>query len=55
MGYAQIDISEVGPAEYPLIQVLRETIFGQYKHHFSSTFQETVEGKEDVLALFTRK
>jgi GNAT superfamily N-acetyltransferase len=51
MGYGQIDISEVGPAEYPLIQVLRDTIFSQYKHHFSATFAETVEGKEDVLAL----
>ena len=51
MAYAQIDISEVGPAEYPLIKVLRETIFGAYGHRFAGSFDEEIEGRQDVLAL----
>jgi GNAT superfamily N-acetyltransferase len=51
MSYAQIEISEVGPAEYSLIKVLRETIFGAYKHRFAASFDEVVAGAQDVLAL----
>jgi GNAT superfamily N-acetyltransferase len=51
MSYAQIDISEVGPAEYPLINVLRDTIFGEFNHRYAATFDEVIEGKQDVLAL----
>src|SRR5687767_7737821 len=51
MAYAQIDISEVGPAEYPLIKVLRETIFGAYRHRFAGSFDEEIEGRQDVFAL----
>src|SRR5215212_4475809 len=51
MGYGQIDISEVGPAEYPLIRVLRDTIFGEFKHRYAVPFEDGIKGKEDVLAL----
>ena len=51
MGYAQIDISEVGPAEYPLIAVLRDTIFGEFNHRYAATFAEQIDGRQDVLAL----
>src|SRR5258705_9051549 len=51
MSYAQLDIPEVGPAEYPLIKVLRDTIFGEFNHRYAATFDEVIEGKQDVLAL----
>lgn len=51
MSYAQIEITEVGPAEYPLIAVLRDTIFGEFKHRYAATFEEQIEGRQDVLAL----
>src|SRR5258706_1261608 len=51
MPYSQIDISEVGPAEYPLIAVLRDTIFGEFNHRYAATFDEQIEGRQDVLAL----
>jgi GNAT superfamily N-acetyltransferase len=51
LAYAQIDISEVGPAEYPLISVLRDTIFGEFNHRYAATFDEVIEGRQDVLAL----
>jgi ribosomal protein S18 acetylase RimI-like enzyme len=51
MAYAQIEITEVGPAEYPLMAVLRDTIFGEYKHRYATTFEEGIEGRQDILAL----
>jgi ribosomal protein S18 acetylase RimI-like enzyme len=51
MSYTQIEITEVGPAEYPLIRVLRDTIFGEFKHRYAATFEEGIEGRQDVLAL----
>jgi len=51
MSYAAIEITEVGPPEYPLIQVLRDSIFAPYNHRLSSTFIEQAEGKPDLLAL----
>ena len=42
MSYAQIEITEVGPAEYPLIRVLRDTIFGEFNHRYANTFDEAV-------------
>jgi GNAT superfamily N-acetyltransferase len=51
MSYAQIEITEVGPAEYPLIRVLRDTIFGEFNHRYANTFDEAIEGRQDVLAL----
>src|SRR5688572_4853214 len=51
MSYSTIDITEVGPPEYPLIAVLRDTIFGEFKHRYAATFAEQIEGRRDVLAL----
>src|SRR3712207_3301408 len=51
MSYAQIEITEVGPAEYPLIRVLRDTIFAEFSHRYATTFEEGIEGRQDVLAL----
>ncbi len=51
MSYAQIEITEVGPVEYPLMAVLRDTIFREYKHRYATTFEEGIEGRQDVLAL----
>jgi GNAT superfamily N-acetyltransferase len=51
MSYAQIDIAEVGPAEYPLIKVLRDTIFGEFDHRYAATFEDVIDGRQDVLAL----
>jgi len=51
MSYSQIDISEVGPAEYPLIAVLRDTIFGEFNHRYSARFEDQVQDRRDVLAL----
>jgi ribosomal protein S18 acetylase RimI-like enzyme len=49
--YSQIDISEVGPAEYPLIAVLRDTIFGEFGHRYSARLEEQAKDRKDVLAL----
>jgi GNAT superfamily N-acetyltransferase len=49
--YSQIDISEVGPAEYPLIAVLRDTIFAEFHHRYAAALEEQVKGRQDVLAL----
>ena len=51
MSYTTIEITEVGPPEYPLIQVLRDSIFAAYNHRLSSTFIEQSEGKQDLIAL----
>ncbi len=51
MSYTQIEISEVGRDEYPLMQVLRDTIFGQYGHRLSETIVSGAEGKQDLIAL----
>ena len=55
MSYAQIEITEVGPAEYPLMAVLRDTIFGEYRHRYATTFAEGIEGRQDVLALMAHR
>jgi ribosomal protein S18 acetylase RimI-like enzyme len=51
MSYSQIDISEVGPAEYPLIAVLRDTIFGEFNHRYAASFDEQIADRQDILAL----
>lgn len=51
MGYAAIEIREVGEAEFPLIQVLRETIFNESGHVIRATFAQQIAGRTDVLAL----
>jgi len=50
MGY-EIQISEVGPAEYPLMEVLRETIFGECGHHHLSSLADDLEGRTDIHAV----
>lgn len=47
----ELSVSEVGAAEYPLMEVLRETIFGEFGHVFRSTLTADLEGRTDVLAL----
>lgn len=47
----ELGITEVGPAEYPLIEVLRQTIFDEVGHVSRTTIAEDLEGKQDVLAL----
>jgi GNAT superfamily N-acetyltransferase len=50
LGY-ELGVTEVGPAEYPLIEVLRKTIFDEVGHVSLATIAEDLEGKTDVLAL----
>jgi GNAT superfamily N-acetyltransferase len=50
MGY-EIGISQVGPAEYPLLEVLRESIFGEYGHRSLTRFADILDGRKDVLTL----
>jgi GNAT superfamily N-acetyltransferase len=50
MGY-ELGITEVGPAEYPLLEVLRETIFGEFEHRSLPTFEDDLRGQEDILCL----
>ncbi len=50
MGY-EIGITEVGPAEYPLMEVLRESIFAPFGHRSLTSIADNVVGRHDVLAL----
>lgn len=47
----ELGITEVGPAEYPLIEVLRQTIFDEVGHVSRTTIAADLEGKQDILAL----
>lgn len=47
----ELGITEVGPAEYPLLEVLRETIFGEVGHRSLTSFAELLDGRRDVLTL----
>jgi ribosomal protein S18 acetylase RimI-like enzyme len=51
MSYSQIDISEVGPPEYPLIAVLRDTIFAEHNHVYRTPFADMVRDRQDVISL----
>ena len=46
-----IEISEVGPAELPLIEVLRDTIFAEFGHISRSTVAAGLTGGQDVFLL----
>jgi GNAT superfamily N-acetyltransferase len=46
-----IEITEVGPAEFPLLEVLRDTVFGEFGHVSHATVAEGIEGKDDLLIL----
>jgi GNAT superfamily N-acetyltransferase len=50
MGY-EPGITEVGPAEYPLIEVLRRTIFDEFGHQILSTLEDDLPEQQDVLCL----
>jgi GNAT superfamily N-acetyltransferase len=50
MGY-ELQISQVGEAEYPLMEALRQTIFTQCGHLTSSSLVDDLRGKEDIHAL----
>lgn len=47
----ELGITEVGPPEYPLIEVLRETVFCEFGHRSLSTVSEDLKDQQDVLAL----
>lgn len=47
----EIGVTEVGPAELPLLEVLRETIFSEYAHQTLSTMEQALDGKKNVLML----
>jgi GNAT superfamily N-acetyltransferase len=51
MSYASIHITEVGPPEYPLIATLRDLIFTEAGHRFSTRVQDALADRQDVLAL----
>lgn len=51
MAYAQIDICEVGPAEYPLITVLRDTVFNEFRHVYRTSFDDMVRDRQDLICL----
>jgi GNAT superfamily N-acetyltransferase len=46
-----IAITEVGPDEYPLLEVLRETIFHPFNHVSRVTIAQALEGQADILCL----
>jgi GNAT superfamily N-acetyltransferase len=50
MGY-ELGITEVGPAEYPLIEVLRSTVFNEFGHQSLSTLADDLQEQQDVLCL----
>ena len=47
----ELGVTEVGPAEYPLLDVLRETIFGEFGHRSRSNYAQVLEGRKNVLTL----
>lgn len=51
MSYTTIDITQVGPPEYPLIAVLRDTIFSEHNHVYRTSFEEMVRDRQDVICL----
>ena len=44
-----IQITEVGPAEFPLIQTLREAVFSEFGHRSTSSIAEQFRGRLDLL------
>ena len=46
-----IEISEVGPAEYPLLEVLRDTVFGEFGHRSSTPIAKSLADRADLLVL----
>jgi predicted GNAT superfamily acetyltransferase len=48
---AHIEITEVGPPEYPLITVLRDTIFAEHNHVYRTSFEDMIRDRQDVICL----
>jgi GNAT superfamily N-acetyltransferase len=46
-----IQITEVGPAEFPLIQTLRDTIFSEFGHRSQSSIASQLDDQKDLLLL----
>jgi GNAT superfamily N-acetyltransferase len=46
-----IEISEVGPAEYPLLEVLRDTVFGEFGHVSTTPVATALADHQDLLVL----
>jgi GNAT superfamily N-acetyltransferase len=46
-----VAISEVGPAEFPLIQVLRDTVFREFNHHSRAPIAQGLSDRTDLLLL----
>jgi ribosomal protein S18 acetylase RimI-like enzyme len=51
MSYTTIDITEVGPPEYPLIAVLRDTIAAEHHHVYRTSIEEMVRDRPDLICL----
>jgi GNAT superfamily N-acetyltransferase len=47
----ELGVAEVGPAEYPLIEVLRETVFGEFGHRSHSAIATQLADRPDLLVL----
>jgi GNAT superfamily N-acetyltransferase len=47
----ELAVTEVGPAEYPLMEVLRETVFGEFGHRSRSTIAQRLADRVDLLVL----
>src|SRR4051812_37710951 len=46
-----IEISEVGPAEYPLLEVLRDTVFGEFGHVSKTTVATQLADQRHLIVL----
>jgi GNAT superfamily N-acetyltransferase len=46
-----VAISEVGPAEFPLIQVLRDTVFDEFNHRSRAPIAQRLADTTDLLLL----
>jgi GNAT superfamily N-acetyltransferase len=46
-----IQITEVGPAEFPLIQTLREAVFSEFGHTSRTSIADSLAGHQDLLVL----
>src|SRR5437763_16972161 len=47
----ELALTEVGPAEYPLLEVLRETVFGEFNHRSNAPIAVSFVGRVDLLVL----
>ena len=50
MGF-HIEITEVGPNEYPLLQVLREAVFSEFGHTSRTPISDSLAQRQDLFVL----